>query len=238
MKPIRWTLVLLAGALVAAIAAADTPQPVALNVGPAASGGVVAFTLNAPDTSGATLNVQTLVAAGDSAAAVAAKIVASVSASGGVMWTAQASYGGVPGAVTFAYNPGSGYLPVIRVTNLHNTASAAMTLSTLGAADVSLVFNAGSSGGNQSTLTLRVGSAAMPFTMHLYGQTASAIVDAIQAYLANAGISSSRSSTNRIEIYPGSLGGVSFSTNDPGLQGQVTLSEVWLAPLGRGGTDK
>ena len=50
MKPIRGSLCLLAGFLVAGIAAADTvpvPQPVVVDVGPAVSGGVVALTLNA-----------------------------------------------------------------------------------------------------------------------------------------------------------------------------------------------
>ncbi len=240
MKPIRRTLFLLAGLLAAGIAAADNiPQPIVLNVGPAMSAGVVTFTLNGPDGSGATLNVQTPVAAGDSAAAVAARIVATVSASGGTTWTAQASFNGVPGSVTFAYNSGSGFVPVIRITSLRNTASATMSLDTTGAGDVSLVFNAGSSGGNQSVLTLRVSGVLQPYTLHLFGQSASAIVDGIQAYLSQAGVGYSRSSSNRIEVFPGAgHASVSLTTNDPGLQGQVTLSEVWLAPLGRGGTDK
>ena len=236
MKRIPWTLSLVAGFLVTGLALADTPQAIVMTVGPAGSGGVVSFTLNGVDAS--TLNVQTTVAKGDSAPQVAAKIVATVTAMGGSTWSAQASYQGVPGAITFAYNPGSGYLPVSKITNLRNTASATMSLDASGAEDVGLVFNAGASGGiNTTTLTLQAGGAAFPYTLHLYNQSASTIVDGIVAYLSNAGIGFTRSASNKVEIFPGP-GAVSFTTNNPGLQGQVNMSDVWLSSAGRGGTDK
>ncbi|HMF08610.1 MAG TPA: hypothetical protein VKJ00_05700, partial [Thermoanaerobaculia bacterium] len=93
------------------------------------------------------------------------------------------------------------------------------------------------SGGNNSTLTLQVNGNAFPYTLHLYGQTASAIVDGIAAYLTQAGVGYTRSASNKIEIFPGP-GAVVFTTNNPGLQGQVNMSDVWLAACGRGGTDK
>ncbi len=239
---IKRSLLLVAGFLVACgILRADgsTPQPVVLNVGPAANAGLVQFTLNASDGSGAMLNVQTLVASGDSAAVVAAKVVATVTASGGSTWSAQASYGGAPGAVTFAYNSGTGYVPVIRITNLRNSAGALMSLAVAGPGNVSIVFNAGSSGGNQSSLTVRVGGVLQPFSYRLFGQSASTIADALAAYLTNAGVSYSRGASNRIDVYLGPVqSSLSLVTNDPGLQGQVTLSESWTSSFGRGGTDK
>jgi hypothetical protein len=236
MKRIPWALSLIAGFLVTGLAMADTPQAIVMNVGAAASAGVVNFTLNAYDNS--QLNVQTLVANGDTSAQVAAKIVATVTAMGGTTWSAQASFNGVPGAITFAYNAGSGWQPVSRITNLRNTASASMSLDTNGAEDVSLVFNAGASGGvNNTTLTLQAGGSALPYTLRLYNQTASQIVDGIATYLTNAGIGFTRSASNKIEIFPGP-GAVVFTTNNPGLQGQVNMTDVWLATCGRGGTDK
>jgi len=235
MKRIPWSLFLVAGFLVTGLALAQNPQAIVMNVGPAGSAGVVSFTLNAVDAS--TLNVQTAVAKSDTAAQVAAKIVATVTAMGGSTWSAQASYNGVPGAITFAYNPGTGWLPVSKITSLRNTASATMALDAAGAEDIGLVFNAGSSGSQSSTLTLQAGGAAFPYTLRLYGQSASQIVDGIVGYLNSAGIAHSRTGSNRVDIYPGP-GAVSFTTNDPGLQGQVNMSDVWLSAAGRGGTDK
>src|SRR5262252_5248510 len=113
MKRIPWSLFLVAGFLVTGLALAQSPQAIVMNVGSAASGGLVNFTLNAYDSS--QLNVQTVVANGDTSAQVAAKIVATVTAMGGTTWSAQASYNGVPGAITFAYNPGTGWLPVSKI---------------------------------------------------------------------------------------------------------------------------
>jgi len=233
MKRIPWSLFLVAGFLVTGFALGQSPQAIVMNVGSAPNNGVVNFTLNGLD--GSQLNVQTAVAGGDTSAQVAAKIVATVTAMGGQTWSAQASFNGVPGAITFAYNPGTGWQPVTKITGLRNTASASMSLDTNGAEDVSLVFNSGAAIGG--ILTLQVNGNALPYTAHLYGQTASQIVDGIAAYLTQAGVSFTRSASNKVEIFPGP-GAVVFTTNSPALQGQVNMGDVWLASCGRGGTDK